>query len=273
MGIRLFALHDQKPGAPREVAEDEARRLNQDGYGILATANDFVGPRLVENLTRINYWFCEIDGGSKSYHLKRLENAPLIPTRVIESANGYHSYWAARDANLDKWRTVVRGGLVPFFGADPKATDVLRLLRVSGYLHCKRDERFEVREVWHCPWYEYTEAEMLEAFPSQEPTRSVPVRSTAQEGPWHCDARIGIPALNGHPAMGGEHFKLVPTSGGKHNIVRTQPSYKSTGCFVDEQGLIGGNQLGTTLGMWLRWYGTSDEELLKAIEQVKNGQV
>src|SRR5688572_10106295 len=139
---RLYALHDssqelQKKRGSFPVSPEEAERLNGDGYGIFWVVNEFLPPRKTANLERINYWFVECDEGTKEQQLERLRRAPLLPSFVVESKRGMHAYWAALDASLDNWKTIVRWGLVPALGGDPKATDPLRLLRAPGFNHVK----------------------------------------------------------------------------------------------------------------------------------------
>lgn len=267
-GKKLWILHDRKASTPRLVSEFEAAELNKQGWGVFQCVNDYQGARrLRAGLQKINAWYVDLDKGTKSEQLHRLEAGPLYPSRIVESANGYHGYWYASDATKEEWTRIVRWGLVAYYGADPKASDPLRLLRAPGYLHNKRaEEPFEVRVVAD-PGYEYTEQQMLDAYPDQQQKRG-DFTEAAEESEWHIDARVGLLMLNGSPLMNYETFELRPTGTGNYNIVRKHDNY-STGCWVDPHGLIGGCNHGVTLYAWLRWYGNSSEEIKKAIGELR----
>lgn len=151
--MRYWAIYDVKksPKPHRngcfEVSYDEAKKLNQENYGIYWTPNDFNGARKEENLTKINYYYCDIDGGDKKEQMARIENV-IKPTMVIESKNGFHCYWKAKNPTINGFKEVERG-IVKRLNADPHAVDVSRILRAPGFYHCKNpDDKFLVKEVW-----------------------------------------------------------------------------------------------------------------------------
>lgn len=259
--IRLYAKSDKVQTPPHVVDAAEARSLNAAGMGIFHTVNHYKGKRRVCNVTKIRYWFIDMDEGTKQEQLSLVTSAPLVPSILVESANGYHCYWKALNGTLENFHIIERG-LVEWFGADPKATDPLRLLRAPGYYHHK-GEPFLVRERWRRDWAAYTEEQMMEAFPRKEPQRK-PQSTSAHDSDWHVDARVGLEALNGTKWVNGERFRLEPTTRGRHNIIRLPDEY-STGCFVDEDGLIGGNRMGNTLASWVRWYGFDSDECKAAV--------
>ena len=264
--MKLYAKSDRVEGPPFPVNEQEARNLDDAGTGVFHVVNEFQGKRRATNLTRINYWFCDLDDGTKQEQLELIEAAPLQPSMLIESAGGYHCYFRALDATRERWDRIERG-LVEFFGADPKAKDPLRLLRAPGFFHWKA-EPFLVTKVWDRPWAEYTEGQMLLNYPYEEPEHSTPHPEAGNESCWHVNALIGLPILSGTKWVNGEEFELRPTASGKHNVIR-QPDGYSTGCFVDQRGLIGGCSKGNTLASWVRWYGFDSDECKAAIAYVK----
>src|SRR5690606_34842008 len=131
------------------------------------------------------------------------------------SARSYHAYWAARDATPENWRRIVRWGIVPALGADPKASDPLRILRCPGFDHMKDPARpFPVRTVWKLDTT-YSEAQMLRLFPSREPKRPDQERAALEPGEstfWQrvaaLDGREAIRRLSGHWLCKGERFSL-----------------------------------------------------------------
>lgn len=263
--MQLYALHDfnnylkNKYGA-FPVDAEKARRLNADGFGIFHAANSFDDRRTVCNLTSIDWWFVELDDGSKEEQLAKLTALELRPSWVIESKRGYHAYWRPRETTVEQWKRIVRWGLVPSLGSDPKATDVSRILRAPGYLHQKdRTEPFLVRTVWRNPAV-YSEEQMLEAFPSQEPARPVRRDVGDCQGFWprvsNLDGRDGIERLSGHWSVRGELFRLDEQHNGNANIIRLDPGGErhDTGCFIDSDGRLGNVSEGPTLAAWINWY-------------------
>lgn len=259
----LFALHDSDPAersrsGARPVAESEARRLNSRGFGIFWTPNTFRDTRRATNLERIRYWFVELDGGSKAEQWKRLQKCSLLPNVVVESKNGYHAYWRARDATPENWKCIVRWGLVPALQGDPKSTDPVRLLRAPGFNHVKDPERPFPVEIVYRDSHDWLEAQMLRKFPSQEPERPKPRELEPGGGSFwervaRLDGREALLKLNGHWLVRGERFHLSEQPNGNANIWRTD-DYYDTGCFIDQDGRLGNVQDGASIAAWCAWY-------------------
>lgn len=278
MQPKLFALPDKDKGPAQEVTAEEARELNQDDYGIFHVVNEFGGRRLIKNLSRIRYWFADIDEGNKEEQLDRILCAPVIPSKVVESANGYHVYYRAKDATFDNWYRIVRYGVVPKLGGDPKATDPLRLLRAPGFYHHK-GEPFMVRVVHESPAI-YTEGQMLEAFPdTRETPKEKLVRDTnelemTRGGFWHRVAALdgceAIRKLSGHWLCKGERFALQEQHNGNHNIYRVDPEEEySTGCWVwGDTGKLGGVEDGSSVAAWCKWYGWNWSDVAKGLKEL-----
>ena len=165
MSLSLWRMHDAEPRGVFPVTPREAPTWNERGHGIFWTVNEFSGPRKVENLSRIRAWAIDIDDGTKEEQEERIQRSPLVPSLVVESKNGYHVYWSAADGTAENWHAIVTDRLVPFFGADPRARDIARILRATGYAHMKNPAApFIVRPV-HRWKVAYTEAQMLRALP------------------------------------------------------------------------------------------------------------
>jgi hypothetical protein len=170
LGEKLYALYDVKDSKRhdiRKVTPREAKELNSKNYGIFWTPNDFDGARRKENLLRINYWYCDIDGGDKEEQLKLIDRV-ITPSIVVESKNGYHCYWKAKNATEDNFERIERG-IITKLNGDVHCKDVSRLLRVPNFYHCKDpNDKFLVRYV-NTSKREYTEEFMLFHFPYREP--------------------------------------------------------------------------------------------------------
>ena len=260
-----WALNDKEPGAPFPVDEKDCQKYNDKGMGIFFTPNQHTGRRLRKNLTKINYWFCEIDGGNKLDQVAKLSSAPLRPTWVVESKNGYHCYWAAVDATEENWDLIVKTGIIPRMGGDPKASDPLRLLRYPGYNHHKQ-EPYMVKTVWSIGQI-YTEQAMIDAFvPKKVDVRKAPTRAKGDGFWWKVNALNAgevIIKLSGHSCMKGEKFRLKHQLNGNANIIRDD-GY-DTGCFVRPDGSLGG-AAGPSVVHWLKWYGNSWEQIARVVE-------
>ena len=277
---RLWALHDsdaeQRKRGAFAVTRAEAEKLNREGFGIFWCPNVVRGRRLTTNLERIRFYYAELDTGTKKEQAERLRRAPLLPTAVVESARGYHAYWAARDASLSNWKRIVRWGIVPALGGDPKATDAVRILRCPGFNHLKDPARpFPVRTVWTLGTT-YSEDQMLRMFPDRQP--KLPDQGAREgSGPgtgsfWQrvaqLDGRDAIRRLDGHWSVKGERFELQEQSNGNANIVRTHPSRLSVGCFVDAGGRMGAVEGGSSIASWVKWYGWSWADVACALREV-----
>ena len=46
-------------------------------------------------MTKIQTWICDIDTGTKEEQQKLIENAPLVPSFIVESVHGFHIYYLA----------------------------------------------------------------------------------------------------------------------------------------------------------------------------------
>ncbi len=285
MRLRLFALHDsdeaeRKRRGSFEVTEQEARRLNTQGYGVFWCVNEFKERRVQAELLRINAWFCELDTGTKAEQTARVKASPLLPSFVVESARSLQCYWlVSGEATLDNWKRIVKLGLVPALGGDPKATDPLRLLRAPGYDHLKEpDLPYPVRVVWE--WgASYTERQMLIGFPDKDPGSKSGSRKTSGSPNlsgdntnsfwWRVagmDARVALPRLNGHWLVAGESFELREMANGNANIVRADGT--DTGCFVDGTGRLGNVAGGSSVAAWCAWYGHGWHKVAEGLKEV-----
>ena len=154
MTVALFALHDYddklkmkgaiditKPYFDLNNKGDIAARGNKKGYGIFWVVNDFEGARKKENLKKINYWYCDIDEGSKEEQRKRINSLLILPSFVIETYKGYHCYWGVKgDATLENFEKI-EARLIELLNGDKHCKDPLRLLRCPGYYHMKTPDQ------------------------------------------------------------------------------------------------------------------------------------
>lgn len=171
----LYALHDwdtslkQKFGA-FPIAKDKAESLNLEGYGIHFTPNDFNGSRKKENITKINWWFADLDAGTKEEQMTKIDKLLMKPSMIVESKRGYHLYWKSVDASVDNFRKIMEG-ISKKIGSDEAIKDPARMMRAPGYFHMKdKDNPFKVRIVFQGQ-DTFTEKEMIYAFGYKKPVK------------------------------------------------------------------------------------------------------
>ena len=169
---KFYVIHDSDPELKKQgamcVEKSELKEYNQKGYGIFWTPNEFNGRRKAENVTKIKFWIADIDEDSKEDQMKRIEALPLYPSIIIETKKGYHCYWRAIDATIDRYRDI-ECGLIKRLKSDPACKDVCRLLRYPNYYHMKDPKNpFLVKCVYNSD-REYTEHDMLIAYELPKP--------------------------------------------------------------------------------------------------------
>lgn len=157
-----------------EQCAAELRRLNQAGAGVFVTVNGTDGRgRKKGNANALRGWWADLDtkGASLPFDPPSL---PLQPTMIVKTPGGWHLYWLApepmpceSDARRDEHEAELRGiqqALEPY-GADPKVCDVLRVMRLPGFLHRKDEPRLvELQEVDGPRW---TQEQIRAAFPAK----------------------------------------------------------------------------------------------------------
>lgn len=263
-----FAFKDGSKDEPFSISPKDAPRLNELRYGIFWTVNIFEGARRLENLKRITAWFVEIDG-DKATARGRIAACPVTPTSVVETKNGYHVYFGAREATSVHYREI-EDGLVAYFDGDKRARDATRLLRVPGFYHWKdHASPFMVQEVSHCQ-VSYPEKAMLHYFkippaPVKRPPAiylDVPTEGSLPDKLNKLDNVKALIQLSGKACVRHEVFTFQQVSRGRLNILAND---KTTPCFIDEHGKIG--QGGPSIWQWLKWYGHSDSEIARIISE------
>ncbi len=231
---------------------------------------------------RVCAWAVEIDG-DKPIAAQRIKRAPLKPSRLIESKNGYHVWWHALDGTAANYGAIVERRLLPFFGADPAAKDLARVLRTPGFNHLKNPaEPFLIRELDRRQ-VAYTEQQMMEAFPDlaaararlrpkpkPQPPRLTLVPPGATGDFWQraqaLDCEAALTRLSGHSAVGGERYTFAPASRGTLTII---VDGKPTSCWIDRDGKIGSTSKGGPgVAQWLHWFGHSYSEIKKTLLDV-----
>ena len=205
----LYAIHDnnsvlKKKGA-FPVTMEQAKKLNQEGYGIFWTPNKFYGARKAENLAEIRFWLADIDAGTKEEQWARIESLPLRPSFIVETKKGYHCYWRAKNATIETYRDI-ECGLIKRLNADPACKDVCRLLRYPNFYHNKEvNNPFLVKTI-QTNDNEYTESQMLCIYQLPKPKYKPLVYSGEKEELLNPDNWNKIFRLNQAMAEGRNNF-------------------------------------------------------------------
>lgn len=137
--------------------KDLLTTLNNNGAGIFLTVNRTVGGRRIEHLQEIRAIWCEWD------HTEPLPEWPLAPHLVIESSPAkFHCYWLiSKCSPPDHHRLMAT--MVGLWKSDPDALDVVRVLRVPGFIHRKVDA---TKGLTGTPWgVKIVSAESRDALP------------------------------------------------------------------------------------------------------------
>jgi hypothetical protein len=262
-----YAIHDSDPeerGA-LEIPSYGLQDMNDLGFGIFWTVNEFNGPRRKESLVRINSWAVDLDSGTKLEQWKRIKKG-LLPSLVVETKRGFHVYFNAKDGTPERWNEILSDRLVPYYQADENAKDLCRILRVPGYYHRKDpSEPFLVKTVFESQ-VSYREEDLLHFYPPAAAKRMERLEkadlfreaggvgsSDFWERVYEMDCMLALSRLSGSPWVNYETYEFKRVSSGNFNIY---VNGKGTSCWIDHDRRIGSHSCGgPSVSQWLRWYG------------------
>ena len=230
-------------------------------YGIYFSVNPMQKwKRDAASVTKIQTRICDIDSGSKTEQQKLIENAPLIPSFVVESVHGFHIYylsieWLTKE-QYERWNL----WLMQYYHWDIKVCkDIARVLRIPGYYHCKGEKQLVVlRDDLFC-WKSYSYDQMLLAFPYAEEKKEIQkpeIKITEKLWDWDDDYRYRVNRLDNQQML----YELSGTRFVDHEIIDFKPcttwqqiycNWKGTSCWIDHAGLIGSSDDGWP--NWIRW--------------------
>ena len=273
-----YRIHESSKSGAVKIDRSQAEKWNKNGWGIFHTVNEFQGPRRKDCLRQINSWAIDIDGGDKEQHIHKIWNAPILPSLVVETKSGFHVYWNAKDANAQTYEAIVMDRLIHYCGADERAKDMARLLRVPGYYHQKDPKDPFMVAVRYWTNASYNERDMFFAFPlSEEKQKEIEIRNEIKKT-IHCDdsddlwQRIysldceeALKRLSGSNHVFSEEYSFRKVSTGNLNIY---VNGKSTSCWIDKNKRIGSmNNGGPTVFNWLKWYGRSNAQVIEIMKE------
>jgi len=262
-------------GSMMTITRNDAQRLNEDGFGIFQSVNEFNGARRKDNLVRLLSWAIDIDKGEKEEQEQLINDSPLTPSLVVETKRGHHVYWNTESINPFTYQSILEDRLIPHFFADKNAKDISRVLRVPGFYHCKDlKSKFLVSVVsWSVA--KYSDKIMEYAF-KRDDKEEVLVKKrkelrhvfTNGNGLWervyNMDCENALNRLSGSDIVGGEVYTFRRVSNGNLNIY---VDGKSSSCFIDKNKRIGSlSGGGPTIYNWLKWFGRSNFQVVQTMK-------
>jgi hypothetical protein len=249
---------------PKNISYSEALVLNKNKFSIFFTVQGFTsGRRITENLSNINAWAIDIDKDSKEQQLERIRNTALVPSLVVESKNGFHVYWMAKDATKQNFPKVMYL-LVNKFLADANAKDLCRVLRMPGFFHWKdENDPYKVETIFKSEKY-YTEKEMLFFFAEKKTeSKKTEFKKLNFE---NVNNKQALSALSGTSHVRGDTIEFKPNSNGTEQI---WVNGKSTACWLDKNGLIGSHSKGGPgVWNWINFYYNDRNETTKIVREL-----
>lgn len=143
--------------------EGELKYHNAHNRGIFFVVN--YGGHDDASITRINAQFVEMDNGSFDEQQKKIDAFPLPPSMIIKTQKSCHEYWFMDGtAKVERFR-MIQKQLVKYFDGDPMCVNESRVMRLPGFMHCKKDTPVEVTCVSFHPERKYTQDQLSDVLP------------------------------------------------------------------------------------------------------------
>lgn len=274
------------------TSKDELKHWNEKKYGIFFAVNTFTRTeRKKEFISKIRYWFVDLDNADKEDLYKLIEATPLAPSIVVETKGGYHVYWKAKNASKDAFPRIMEkliytfqkkdktGEVIKFtpegkkrqkaIGADNNAKDLCRVLRMPGFYHWKNlNDPFLVKSIIRRE-VEYTDNMMLGFLKTKPNKKQVIMQQVdykqSSDDFWenysNMNCEYALLKLSGSSAVGSEVYTFKQNAGGTKQII---VNGKMTSCWVDQNGRIGSHdEGGPTIIQWLKWFGHNWKEIYR----------
>ena len=158
--------------------EKKLKKHNAMNRGVFFVVN--YGGDDDKSITRINAQFVEMDDGSFEEQMAKIEAFPLPPSMIIRTRKSYHVYWfMEKGAKVERFRAI-QTQLIKHFDGDPMCVNESRVMRLPGFMHCKK-EPVEVVCVSFHPERKYTQDQLSEVLPEVD-TTPLEHRSGAEKG-------------------------------------------------------------------------------------------
>lgn len=223
-------------------------------YGIYFSVNPMQKwKRDAASVTKIQTRICDIDSGSKAEQQKLIEDAPIMPSFVVESVHGFHIYYLAVEGLTKEQYEKGNLWLMQYYHWDIKVCkDIARVLRIPGYYHCKGEKQLVVlRDDLFC-WKSYSYDQMLLAFPytEEEKKPEVVIKPVEKKREDNDDFRYKVNQLDNKQMLlelSGTRWLDWEVIEFKKNGNWTEQIWcngKSTWCRLDKNWMIGSSDKG-----------------------------
>jgi hypothetical protein len=194
------------------------KSINNAGGGIFFAVNETNGRgRTLADISRVRSYYAEVDQipheDQKREKTFGVLSADAPPSAIVESRNGLHLYWYAKeDQPLDaEAYKLTNLHLVHAFGGDKRVRDLARVLRVPGFNHMKDPNKpFPIMVAYEDPSTLYDWREIREAYP-------LPKHERPQ--PWSGSSELTPPSPEAWEVVLQGLFDWVPVDGEKHHVL------------------------------------------------------
>ncbi len=136
-------------------------RFNRHGAGVFISVNEIKdgAPRKIANLMQTRAAWQDDDNGFRGTY-------PIAPSITVESTPllKFQRYWIVDRLSADQHQAVMRR-LVQDYGCDDKARDLVRVLRLPGFFHCKNRAAPHMVRLIEATGQVYSSDEIVAAFP------------------------------------------------------------------------------------------------------------
>lgn len=152
-------LLDETSGLRRavdgEFTEEQLLSYNEQGYNVYYFPNY---PKLYEGgsvqgyqVDTFEYVFADMDlkdevYASKEAFLEIVSEFPLIPTKIVDSGNGIHVYWAVTDLDAKSFLRLQRR-ISRMWNTDPMVSLLSQLMRLPGYVNTKKKDDYKLCQI------------------------------------------------------------------------------------------------------------------------------
>lgn len=151
--------------------------MNNQAAGVFVAVNAIKAgcARKLENLERVRAVYQDDDNCFKGTY-------PIPPSITVRSSlekfQKFQRYWLVADLSPEMHQAIMRR-LVRDYSSDPNARDLVRVLRVPGFLHQKNQKNPHPVKLIDAPGWIYTADQIAGAFPPilPEPEKPKPQRS------------------------------------------------------------------------------------------------
>jgi len=172
----------------RDQILEQLHSKNKENYGIFFTVNEInrkqdpQRQRTTRMLRKIRAVWADDDIIRKEPR----SDFPIPPNIVIETSKGrYHYYWLTTTDDIGEWGGVMNH-IANTYDTDGNAKDLVRVLRVPGFIHHKREPTLS--KAYLGKNIHYTWQEITKVFP---PDKIAKIRNMANVTGMHGNARFG----------------------------------------------------------------------------------